>query len=164
LAQKLSMSEDTVVSILCRLYSDILEDEHSESVKAEVVNEEYGYYKLLNIPFYLPKIAIGDIVWAEFKAIEGKLTYRKTIEYSGNSTVHVVVTDDEYTITDICQEFELLGCKSRVLNNKYLGLIIPVEVDYYPAKQLLELLEKNKVIGYAESSLSQKHQYKNFYL
>jgi len=158
------MSEDFVVSILCRLYSDILEDEHSESIEAEIVNEEYGYYKLLTIPFYLPKLAAGDIVWAEFKAAEGKLTYRKTIEYSGNSTIHIVVTDDEYTIADIRQEFETLGCKARILNNKYLGLIIPVEVDYYPAKQLLELLEKNKVIGYAESSLSEKHQYKNYFL
>jgi len=158
------MPESNLVSILFRLYSTILEEEHFETLDAEIVNEEYGYFKIKTIPFYLPKLAAGDVVWAEFKEKEGMLTYRKTVKHSGNSTIHIVLTDEQYMITDICKEFEQLGCKPRILNHKYIGLNIQAEIDYFPIKQLLELLEKKKVIGYAESCLSEKHQYKNHLL
>jgi hypothetical protein len=37
---------------------------------------------------------------------------------------------------------------------------IPVTVDYIPVKRKLDELEKAKIIDYAESCLSEKHQYK----
>ncbi len=51
-----------------------------------------------NIPFYAG-IASGDIVYAEYDEQEGFLTFREVKEFSGNSTIQVVVLDDRAAIT-----------------------------------------------------------------
>ncbi len=51
---------------------------------AEIIDESSGQYKIDNIPFFAA-IAPGDIVFAEFDETEQFLTYRETVEYSGNS-------------------------------------------------------------------------------
>ena len=82
------MSSINDIKILFRFYSDILDAETVETLLAEVYDKEANYYKITGIPFYAPDIALGNIVWAEFSLKEEALTYRKTIEHSGNSTIH----------------------------------------------------------------------------
>jgi len=153
------MPDDNSVKILFRFYSDILDEETTETLQAEAVDVEHGYYKLLGTPFYASKIAVGDIIWAEYNEGEGMLTYRTTVEHSGNSTVHTIILNDEYDIGAIIKVFEELGCISEKLNAKYFAINVPAAVNYFPVKQKLNELEKEKVIDYAESWLSEKHNY-----
>jgi hypothetical protein len=155
------MSEDNSVKIFFRFYSDILEEETTETLLAEIENKEYDYYKLSSIPFYVPKIAPGDVVWAEYNESEGMLTFRKTVQHSGNSTIHAIVLDDEYDINAVCKIFDDMGCRSEKLNQNYFALEIPANIDYIPIKRKLDELEKEGILDYAESCLSEKHEYKN---
>jgi hypothetical protein len=152
------MPEDNSVKILFRFYSDILDQETSEILCGEVVNKEFGYYKIDKIPFYAPKLAIGDTVWAEHNQREGMLTYRKTVQQSGNSTIQVIIIDDGNEFNNICGMFENMGCKTAKLNPKYFAVEVPVALDYLLVKLRLDKLAKDKMIGYAESCLSGKHR------
>ena len=153
------MSNGSLVKILFRFYSDILDKETSETMWAEVVDLNKGYYKIDNIPFYAPLIASGDIVFAEHDEDELMLTYRKTIEYSGNSTIHVIIMDDNHEINAIRKIFEDLNCPSERYSNKYFALEIPFDVNYLPMKSKLDEMEKTEIISYAETSLSEIHYY-----
>ena len=153
------MSDDNLVKILFRFYSDILDEETIETLQTEDVDVEHGYYKLRGIPFYASKIAIGDIVWAEYNEADKMLTYRKTVQHSGNSTIHAIALNDEYDIDAIIKVLEESGCLTEKLNAKYFAINVPARVDYFPVKQKLNELEKEKVIDYAESWLSEKHNY-----
>ena len=155
------MNPDHLVEIFFRFYSDILDEETTETVQGKVVEAEYGYFKLVNIPFYVPKLAVGDVVWAEHSKKEGLLTYRKTVQSSGNSTIHTILLDDEYDIDAIIGVFEELGCESRKMNDQYFAIDVPAKLDYVIVKRRLDELEQEKVIDYAESCLSDKHQYKD---
>jgi hypothetical protein len=155
------MSEDNSVKIFFCFYSDILEEEVTEILLAEIENKEYGYYKLSRIPFYVPKVASGDIVWAEYNEREGMLTYRKTVQRSGNSTIHAIILDEGYEINDVRKILDDMGCRSEKLNQKYFALEVPANTDYIPIKRKLDELEKEGILDYAESCLSEKHQYKN---
>jgi hypothetical protein len=157
------MTEHNLVKIQFCFYSEIVEEDTSEDILAEVVDFEKGYYKINNIPFNAPNIALGDIVWAQHSYTEDMLTYRKTIRLSGNSTIHAVILDDKYDIDSVRGMFEEDGCASEKLNDRYFALNIPANTDYLLIKQKLDELEDEEVIGYAESCLSQKHQYKNYF-
>lgn len=155
------MSEDNSIKIFFRFYSDILDQETTETLDARVFEKEYNYYKLESPPFFAPKIAIGDVVWAEHSPLDGVLTYRKTVQYSGNSTIQVIIMGDAYTIEAVREVFSDMGCASVELNPKYFALTIPADIEYIPIKRKLDELEKQGAIDYAESGLSEKHQYKN---
>jgi hypothetical protein len=155
------MSDKNSVKIFFRFYSDILEEETTETLLAEIDNKEYGYYKLSSIPFYVPKIATGDIVWAEYNEREGMLTYRKTVQHSGNSTLHAIILDDVHEVNVVCEILDNMGCRSEKLNQNYFALEVPANIDYIPVKRKLDELEKGGILDYAESCLSEKHQYKN---
>src|ERR1700678_2416959 len=129
---------DNLVKILFRFYSDILDEETMETVWAEVVDNDYGYYKIDDIPFYIPKIASGDIVWAVHNEAEGMLTYRKTIQHSGNSTIHAVILDNEHEINVIRKIFDDIGCATESLNDKYFTMEVPAGLDYFPIKRKLD--------------------------
>jgi len=155
------MPDSSSVRILFNFFSDILDGYATETLAAEVVNEEYGYYKLKSLPFYAPKLALEDVVWAEYKEAEGMLVYRKTVQHSGNSTVHIIILDEEHNLDGIVGIFEADGCSVEKLNNKYFAIAIPAIIDYPLVKSKLDELEKEKILDYAESCLSDKHQYKN---
>ena len=150
-----------LVQVFFRFYSEIMEEETTETLWAEVVHLEHGYYKLNSIPFYAAKIAPGDVIWAEYNNNEGMLTYRKTVKHSGNSIIHAIIMDDAHKVDDISEIFEAMGCEPAVINHKYFALKVPAAMDYIPVKRKLDELEKNEIIGYAESCLSEKHQYKS---
>lgn len=153
------MADDKHVKILFRLYSDILEEMTVETMWAKVVNEEQGLYVLDNIPFYLPVIAAGDIVFAEYDSDEQMLTYRETREYSGNSTIHVILMSDTADVKSIGKLFEEFGCNWEGLSDKYFAMEVPASVDYNLVKARLDELSEPEIIGYSESCLGEGHQY-----
>ncbi|WP_121811574.1 DUF4265 domain-containing protein [Mucilaginibacter kameinonensis] len=153
------MSDDKYVKVLFRVYSDILEEITVETMWTKVIDEVQGLYELNNIPFYLPIIASGDIIFAEFDEDEKMLTYRETREYSGNSTIHVILMDDTAGLKNIGKTFEELGCNWEGMGNKYFAIDVPVSVNYVLVKARLEELKQQDIIGYAESCLSEEHQY-----
>lgn len=158
------MANDNLVKILFRFYSDILEEHTAETMWAEVVNAGKDYYRIDNIPFYVPVLASGDIVLAKFDEQEGMLTYKETIEHSGNSTIHVIITDEELELQTVFDLFTGLGCPCEGKDDNYLAIEIPADMDYLPIKERLEFMEQDEVIGYAETCLARGHDYRDMEL
>ena len=150
--------EDRYVKILFRFYSDVLEQWTVETMWATVVDEASGLYKIANIPFYA-SIASDDIVFAEYDDSEQMLTYRETVEYSGNSTIQVIVMDKSAVTNDIRDIFSALGCPSEKFKGRYFVLEVPADIDYKPVKGKLLELQKEGIIDYAEPVLSDNHAY-----
>jgi hypothetical protein len=143
--------------ILFRFFSPVLDEWTVETLWAAVIDADKGLYKIDNIPFYAA-VASDDIVLAEFDDDEQMLTYRETIEFSGNSIVQVVLMDDNKSIDDIRAAFAKMGCDSEKLNEGYFTMEIPFQLDYTAVRKRLNELEEDGIIGYAEPYLSQKHQ------
>jgi hypothetical protein len=156
--RKMTTQKDNYVKILFRFHSAVLEAETVETMWATIVDKDMGLYKLDSIPFYAPLIASGDIVFAEFDEQEQMLTYRKTVEYSGNSTVQVVLMDKSKDINTIRDLFQELGCVSEKVTEGYFSMEIPASVNYKQIKQRLVEMEAQEIIGYAEPCLVDGHR------
>lgn len=154
----MNQQEDNFVRILFRFYSDALEDWTVETLWAQMLNKEEGLYKINNIPFYAP-VASDDIVFAEYDDTENMLTYIKTVEYSGNSVIQVVIMDKSVVTNDVRDIFNSMGCKSEKLTEGYFVIEILADKDYKPIKQKLTELQVKGIIDYAEPVLSDGHQY-----
>jgi len=153
----MTQTKDNSVKILFRFFSDVLDEWKVETMWADVVDPGKGLYKLDSIPFYAP-VAPDDIVFAEYDDTEQMLTYRESIEHSGNSTVQVVLMDSKTDINIIRDVFSRMGCVSEKLNDGYFSMEIPFDKDYTLIRQKLIELEDKEIIGYAESCLSGKHR------
>ena len=125
---------------------------------AEVVDKDKGLYKIDSIPFYA-SIASDDIVFAEYDDTEKMLTYKETVEYSGNSLIQVVVMDKSVVTNDIRDIFNSMDCQSEKFKDGYFVIEILADKDYQPIKLKLTELHDGGVIDYAEPVLSDKHQY-----
>jgi hypothetical protein len=154
----MTTQEDNYVKILFRFYCDIFDEEMVETMWATIVDKDKGFYKLDNIPFYAPLVASDDIVFAEFDDQEQMLTYCKTVEYSGNSIVQIVLMDKSKDINQIRDAFKELGCVSEKVNEGYFSMEIPSTADYKDIKKKLDELEMQETIGYAEPCLSDGHR------
>jgi hypothetical protein len=146
------------VKILFRYYSHILDKWTVETMWAIIVDAAKGLYKLDSIPFYGPLVASDDIVFAEYDNDEQMLTYRRTIEYSGNSIVLVVLMDKTRDINHIRNIFNEFGCISERVNEGYFSMEIPFEKEYSSIRRKLIDLKKEEVIDYSEPCLSDKHR------
>ena len=149
---------ETHTKIVFRYYSDLLEDTIVETMWAEIIDLEKGYFKLDNIPFFGPLIATDDIFFAEYDEDEEFLTYRKTIETSGNSIVQVVILEkgfDEQIIRDKLIE---ANCESESMNETLFAVEITPEVDYSVVKSILNEYVELSVIEFAAPCLSEKHR------
>ena len=150
--------QDNSVKILFRYYSSVLDEWTVETMWAEIIDAEKGLYKLDNIPFYGPLVASDDIIFAEYDEDEERLTYRSTVENSGNSIVTVVIMDKSCDINSIRNVFKDLGCLSEGVNDAYFSMEVLASKNYRPIKQKLTELENKGTIAYAEPCLSDKHR------
>lgn len=148
---------DNSEKILARYYSDALEEIVVETLWAEIINLNDGLYKIDNIPFYGPNFSSGDIVFAEYDEDEERITYRKVVEHSGNSTIQIVVLDENIDVMELRKEFESLGCESEGMGNKYFVMEVPFNTNYSIIFKKLSDLSDNEKIGFAEPNISQKH-------
>ncbi len=153
------MTQGENVKILFRYFSSVLDEWTVETMWAEVIDANKGLYKIDNIPFYGPLVASDDIVFAEYDSEEEMLTYRKTIENSGNSIINVVMMDKSIDINTIRDIFNNLGCSSEKINDGYFSMEILADKEYGPIKQKLNELEEKGIIGFAEPCLSNLHRH-----
>lgn len=151
-------TNDNSVKILFRYYSSVLDDWTVETMWADIVDADKGLYKLDSIPFYGPLVASDDIIFAEYDEDEETLTYRETIENSGNSIVTVVIMDKTCDVNTIRDIFKDMDCLSERVNDAYFSMEILADKNYKPIKQILTELEDEGIIGYAEPCLSDNHR------
>jgi hypothetical protein len=128
----MKQDQDKSVKILFRYYSTVLDKWTVETMWAEIIDLEKGLYKLDSIPFYGPLVASEDIIFAEYDNDEESLTYRRTIENSGNSIVTVVIMGNTCGINNIRDIFKNLGCISERANDTYFSMEILADKDYKP--------------------------------
>ena len=153
----MATGDDKFVKILCRFYSNVLDEWTVETVWAEIVDADKGLYKIDNVPFYA-SIASDDIVFAEYDETEKMLTYRETVEYSGNSLIQVVIMDKTVVTNDIRDIFISLDCKSEKFKEGYFVIEVLADKNYEPIRNKLSELQDNGIIDYAEPVLSEQHQ------
>jgi len=152
------MEKETHTKILFRYYSDLLEDIVVETMWAEIIDLEKGYFKLDNIPFFGPLIATDDIFYAEFDEDEQTMVYRKTIESFGNSILQVIILEKGFDKEIIREELKSINCLSESLNETLFAVEILKDLDYSIVKNLLSKYELQEVIEFAEPCLSEKHR------
>ncbi|CAD0007884.1 DUF4265 domain-containing protein [Flavobacterium salmonis] len=149
---------ETHKKILFKYYSDLLEDTVVETMWAEIIDLEKGYFKLDNIPFFGPLIATEDIFFAEYDEDEERLVYRKTIESYGNSILQVVILEKGFDKEIIREELKLINCASEGLNETLFAVEVAKDTDYSIVKDLLSQYELQEIIEFAEPCLSEKHR------
>ena len=154
----MTQEDDNFVKILSRFYSIALDEWTVETMWAEVVDKDKGLYRIDSIPFYA-SIASDDIVLAEYDDTEKMLTYKDTVEYSGNSLIQVVIVDKSVLTNGIRDIFNSMDCKSEKFKEGYFVIEILAEKEYKPIKRKLIELQDKGIIDYAEPVLSDKHQY-----
>ena len=150
-------AEEKLVKILTKYFSDVLDEIVVETLWVEVIDEEKGWYKVDNIPFYGAEFSCGDVVLAEYDEAEMCLVYRKVIEHSGNSTVQVVIFEDGFDIESLREEFNELGFSSEKAGSSYFVLEIPFEKNYNIIYTKLLTLQEKGLLDFAEPVLSEKH-------
>ncbi len=144
--------------ILFKYHSNVLDELTVETMWAEIIDKDNGIYKLDNIPFYGPQIATDDEFYAEFDETEQRLTYQKTIKFSGNSIVLVSITQNGFDKEIIRDRFKELNCTSEGFNDSYFSMEILKKVNYRDIKKILIEYENDGILEYAEPCLSEKHQ------
>ena len=155
----MEQGNDNWVKILFRFYSDLLDKDMVETMWALVVDKNKGHYKLDSIPFYAKSLASGDILFAEYDGTEKALTYRYTIEYSGNSTIQIVMINKTVETEEIRRILKSLGCESEKFAEGYFVVEISKDLDYKVIREKLQDLQNQGIIDYAESCLSENHRY-----
>jgi hypothetical protein len=155
----MASSDNNLVKILFKFYSDVLEQETVETLWAETVDVEMGYFRIDSIPFYVPMVATDDIVLAEYDHSHHMLVYKETVMPSGNSIVWVVIVDEETDIDEIRAVFYSLGCDSESLSDRYYSMEVKATTNYLRIKDKLNELRAEGLIDYAEPYLSAEHQY-----
>ena len=151
-------AKENYVKILFKFYSDVLDEQTAETMWAEVVDESKGIYKLNSIPFYAPNIACGDTVIATYDTDEQMLTFEEIIEFSGNSTVQVVLMDKSIPTNDIREVFHDLGCATEKFREGYFVIDVPVVLNFTPIESKLKELSGSGVLDYAIPCLSDQHR------
>ena len=143
--------------ILVRYFSKVLDEIVVETLWTKIIDAEKGIYKIDNIPFYGPPFSTDDIIFAEYDEIEERITFRNVIEHSGNSTIQVVVLDENQSVENLRDEFQKLGCESEGLGSNYFVMEILLKNNYYPIFEKLQKLELDEIISFAEPDISEKH-------
>ncbi|MFH6991369.1 DUF4265 domain-containing protein [Flavobacterium sp. FlaQc-48] len=149
---------ETHKKIIFKYYSTYLEEIVSETMWAEIIDLEKGYFKLDNIPFFGPLIATDDIFRAEYDENEKYFIHRETIENSGNSIVQVLVLQEGFDKEIIREKLKAVNCISETLNDTFFAVEIVKNTDYSIIKSLLNEYESNSIIEFAEPCLSEKHR------
>ncbi|MDW8848764.1 DUF4265 domain-containing protein [Flavobacterium sp. MMLR14_040] len=149
---------DTHKKILFKYYSDLLEDTVVETMWAEIIDLEKGYYKLDNIPFFGPLIATDDIFYAEYDEDEQRLVYKKTIETSGNSILQVIILEKGFDKEIIREKLKEVNCESEGMNETLFAVEVIREVDYSVVKSILNEYVELSIIDFGEPCLSEKHR------
>lgn len=143
--------------ILFRYNSAVLDEVVVETMWSEIISLEKGIFKLDSIPFYGPLIATDDVFYAKYDEDEEAITYKETIEVSGNSIIQVVILKDNYDKEIIREKLKLMNCESEGLNEKFFAVEIKKNVDYSVIYHFLKEYLELEILDFAEPCLSKKH-------
>ncbi|GHA64737.1 DUF4265 domain-containing protein [Pontibacter akesuensis] len=153
------MSEKTPAhKIIFRFHSELFGKEVTEELWAQEVDAAQGLYQIDSMPSFTPLIATEDVVRAEFSKMEEGLLYKETVTPSGNSNIQVIRQNEETPLLDLRQRFADLGCVSEQVNEDFFVMEVSVNVNYAVVKELLDELEEQEEIEYAEPCLSDVHR------
>lgn len=156
---KRNMEETKHEKIIFRFYSELFEQDMEEGLWAFELDKENRLYQIDSIPLYVPLVASNDIIFADYDAAKQELVYNKTINYSGHSTIQIVLADEAKELDAIREIFSNLKCISEKVNDTFFVMDIPEDVDYKIVKEELDKLEAEEIIEYAEPSLSEQHRH-----
>ncbi|WP_460880827.1 DUF4265 domain-containing protein [Pontibacter rugosus] len=141
-----------------RFHSELFDKEVTEELWAIEVDAAQGLYQIDSMPSFVPLIATEDIVRAEFSRMEEGLLYKETVTPSGNSNIQVIRHNEDTPLLDLRKRFAELGCVSEQINEDFFILEVPLTVNYANVKELLDELEAEEEIEYAEPCLSDVHR------
>ena len=112
------------------------------------------YFKIDNIPFYVPNIAYNDIISATEK--DGEFYFDKLIKASGHSVIQLVFFEGDQ-IEKVVGRLIKLGCEWEQLESfPIITLDIPPEVNYPPIKIYLDKCQEKGILDYKEACLGFK--------
>lgn len=143
--------------ILVRYFSNILDEIVVETLWTNIIDKSKGLYEIDNIPFYGPEFSCGDIVFAEYDEAEERITFREVVKSSGNSTIQVIILDENINVENLRNEFKALGCESERTGNNYFVMEVLYNQNYSQIFNKLTELENTDKISFAEPNISQKH-------
>lgn len=134
------------------VYKDIEGRLAEETIWGQLVEENY---KVDNIPFYAPNLALNDIISVEDD--DGVLYFNELIKPSGHSTIQVIFFNQE-EIKRVTKVVEQLGCQWEGMKNQpYFAVDVPFNVDYRPVRQFLIQELNNQILDFKEACLSENH-------
>lgn len=135
------------------VYSSLEGTTETESMWAEKTG---NYYKILNVAFFAPNIAFGDIINVEDD--DGVLYFDELIEESGHSTIQMIIFDkDSQSVIE--NEIIEFGCDwegSHIKN--YISIDVPPGVSYSKFKEYLVKGQMGKRWDFKEACISQIHK------
>ena len=115
-------------------YNEVLDRDEVETIWATVIDQDKGFYKLDNIPFFVKSFAADDIVKAE-RVDKGFPKVVSLIKKSGNSTINIIFLDKDNKefkkkilkrLNDLGVEYQ--GLESLI--NGYCSLNVTKDIDY----------------------------------
>jgi hypothetical protein len=134
------------------VYKDIEGGIAEETIWVQPIGE---HFKVDNIPFYAPNIALDDIISVEDD--EGTLYFDELIKPSGHSTIQIIFFNEK-DAEIVLKRLEKLGCKwEGMKNTPYFAIDIPPTIAYKEIRQFLDEQFKNKVLDFKEACLSDNH-------
>ena len=134
------------------VYKDIEGEIAEETIWVERVGKNF---KVDNIPFYAPNIAVNDIISVEND--DGILYFDELVKPSGHSTLQVIFFK-ETEIKRVLMSIEQIGCHWEGMKDQpYFAMDIPPNVDYKRVRQFLDHELDNKILDFKEACLSEKH-------
>ena len=134
------------------VYKDIEGEIAEETIWVERVGKNF---KVDNIPFYAPNVAINDIVSVEDD--NGTLYFDELVKSSGHSTLQIVFFE-QAEIKRVLKSMERMGCHWEGMEGQpYFAIDIPPNVDYKKIRQLLDHEFDNKTLDFKEACLSENH-------
>lgn len=149
--------EQQFAQIIVDYHSEVLEKQTEEILWGLIVDKEKGLFKIDNIPFYGPEVSCEDIVLAQPTDKKDTYLMQQVYQYSGNSTIQVIVQKDKYNREDLYNEILYAQTEIELVDDYYFVINVPFKTDYKNVYAILAALEEEKVITFAEPCLSPKH-------
>ena len=130
------------------------DDNGNYQIESVWATKEGNYYRINNIPFLAPNIALNDLVSAEED--DDALYFNKLIMSSGHSTVQIIFLLDDSEIRETVEKDLLeMGCSWEESHRKDLiSVDIPPMVSYSVIKKYLDKGESKNLWSYKEACLS----------
>jgi hypothetical protein len=132
-----------------------INDDGNIQMESVWATKEGDYYRINNMPFLAPNIALNDLISVEED--DGALYFDSLVQPSGHSTIQIIFFDEKI-VMETGREFEHMGCTWEGSHLKTLiSVDIPKEINYKKVKEYLDKGENECRWSYKEACLC--HEY-----